>query len=198
MEVSLRSEGELISKIEQVKQRNSNIQPYLNTRIDIVTLNPEILSPCQSYILTDELKKVEKLRWDIFKETGHIDILRLKGYIKCQYEDKNIDILPPVCEEYFDSKFGLKIIINDGMHRCYLAYRMGLPINLVYVRGVSSHNPYYSYPNPRGWADVELIDTLKEGYIKKFHVAQDYKKLYRDFNSVFENVGDSRPVQKSA
>jgi hypothetical protein len=75
---------------------------------------------------------------------------------------------------------------------------MGLPINVVYVRGVSHHNPYYSYPNPNGWSDVELIEVLKEGYIKKFHVAQDHKKLYRDFNSVFENVGDSRPVQKSA
>jgi hypothetical protein len=198
LEINIRSEGELVSRIKQVRQRNSNIQPYLNTRVDVVTLDPAILSPCQNYILTDELKKVERLRWDILEETGHVDILRLKGYVKCQYEDKNIDILPPVCEEYFDYKYGLKIIINDGMHRCYLAYRMGLPLNVVYVRGVSYRNPYYSYPNPVGWADVEVIDVLREGFIKKFHVAKEYKKLYRDFNSAFENVGDSRPVQKSA
>jgi len=195
LEINIHSSGELISKMQLVKQRNSSTQPYLNSRIDIVTLDPEVLKPCQNYILIPELKKVESLRWNILEETGHIDILRLQGYLTCDYEDTTIDILPPVCEEYFDDRFRQHILINDGMHRCYLAYRMGMPLNVVYVRGINRHHPYYSFINPRGWDDVELINELTPNYIKKFHVSKNYKSLYRNFNSAFQNVGDSRPVQ---
>lgn len=192
MELETRSRGELISKLEQVTLRGSGVQPYLNARIDLITLMPEELSPCQRYVLMPELKKVETLRWDILQESGHLDILRLDGYLKCHYEDKTIDVVPPVCEEFITADYKLRIKVNDGMHRVYLAYQMGVPVTIAYIRGIHQGYPYYSHIVPGGWPAVEIIDSLSETYVKKFHVAREYKRLFRSFNSQFENIGDSR------
>lgn len=210
MEIETRSSGELIIKLQEVKLRDSNVQPYIGARIDLITLMPSELSPCQRYVLMPELKKVETLRWDILEETGHVDILKLNGYIKCHYDpqyvtagEKNekiyeseesttIDIIPPVCEEYTTEDYKLKIKINDGLHRCFLAYQMGVPVTVAYVRGADPRYPYYSHIVPGGWEAVEIIDKLDENYVKKFHVSKNYKKLFRNFNSQFDNIGDSR------
>jgi hypothetical protein len=211
-DVSTRSAGELCEKLSQITLRGGKTQPYLNSFISIETFDPAILAPTQRYCLISELKKIEQLRWEIMREYGW-DILQLNGYLKVTYpereeqlkgihgtpdtpvkiESKIIDILPPVIEEFIDYRGNIKLIINDGQHRCRLAYQMGLPINVAYVRGSNKSYPYYAYPLPNGWADVELREDIPEGYVKKFHVAKDHKSLYRDFNSQFENIGDSRP-----
>ena len=211
MELETRSKGELISKLEQVTLRGSGTQPYLNARIDLVTLDPAILAPTQRYVLTSELKKIEQVRWGILKDHNK-DILNLDGYVKCKYsavtdfmsadpleshtEEQTIDVIPPVVEEYFDPKGWLHLIICDGQHRCYLGYTMNTLITVAYVRGIHWGYPYYAYPLPNGWGDVEVRDNIPEGYIKKFHVAKDHKALYRNFNSQFENIGDSRPYDQ--
>jgi hypothetical protein len=203
MEVETRSRGELIAKLQQVTLRGSSTQPYLNARIDVVTIDPSILAPTQRYVLTDELKKIEQVRWDLLKAHNQ-DIFRLEGYIKCFYLDESvkhdgpekygatIDVLPPVIEEHFNHKGGIDLLICDGQHRAYLAYTMGTLINVAYIRGVNTSFPYYAYALPNGWDDVEVRDDIPQNYIKKFHVAKDHKKLYRNFNSQFENIGDSR------
>jgi hypothetical protein len=207
MEIETRSRGELLSKLEHVTLRGSSVQPYLGARIDIVTLDPAILAPTQRYVLTSELKKIEQVRWGLLKDQ-HIDILQLDGYLKCSYTNMDsinyetppkehvIDVLPPVIEERFNPRGGIDLLICDGQHRCYLAYTMGTLLSVAYIRGVSKLYQYYAYALPNGWSDVEIITNLHEGYIKKFHVAQEHKKLYRDFNSQFENIGDSRPYSK--
>ena len=218
MGLETRSRGELIAKLEQVTLRGSGTQPYLNARIDLVTLDPAILAPTQRYVLTKELKKIEQVRWGLLKD-HNIDILNLDGYVKCHYEDKTdvyelgqlepvdtlvdgetvIDVLPPIVEEYFDPKGNLHLIIADGQHRCFLARQMGTLITVAYVRGVHFGYLYYAYPLPRGWGDVEIRDEIEEGYIKKFHSLKDHKSRFRNYNSQFENIGDSRayaPKQK--
>jgi hypothetical protein len=211
-DISAKSAGELCEKLKHIKLRGGNTQPYLNSFISIETFDPAVLAPTQRYCLISELKKIEQLRWAIMSEYGW-DILQLNGYLKVDYsnttetaieaggkpyiskveEHKTIDILPPIIEEYIDYRGNIKLIINDGQHRCRLAYQMGLPINVAYVRGSNKSYPYYAYPLPNGWADVELREDIPEGYVKKFHVAKDHKALYRNFNSEFENIGDSRP-----
>lgn len=210
------SAGELCEKLRQIKLKDGTTQPYLNSYISIEMLDPAVLAPTQRYCLISELKKIEQLRWDILHEYNW-DILQLNGYLKVKYrlekkadlsscgpgnrkvdegwETKQIDILPPVIEEYIDSRGKVQLLINDGQHRCRLAYQMGVPINVVYVRGSNKSYPYYAYALPRGWDDVELITNLEEGYVKKFHVSKEYKRLYRDFNTQFNNIGDSRPYE---
>jgi hypothetical protein len=220
-EIESRSEGELTIRMERVTLRGSDYQPYNAAKINIVRMDPKYLAPPQRYCLISELRKIEQLRWNILANYPY-DIFRLAGYIKVRYPEENInetlydtryyvdepmepidmnktipetviDILPPVVEEYIDERGKLHLLICDGQHRCFLAYQMGYPINVVYVRGATV--PYYSYPLPNGWEDVELIEKIPEGYLKKFHIARDHKSLYRNFNSQFSNIGDSRPYE---
>jgi hypothetical protein len=212
-EVTTRSEGELCEKLRLIKLKGGTIQPYLNAHISIETLDPAILAPTQRYCLISELKKIEQLRWEIMSEYGW-DILQLNGYLKVnyidtqstpiesdgkqytsqvKYYDRTIDILPPIIEEYIDYRGHVKLIIADGQHRCRLAYQMGLPINVAYVRGSNKSYLYYAYPLPNGWGDVELREEIEEGYVKKFHTVKDHKKRFRDYNTEFCNIGESRP-----
>ena len=217
MELETRSRGELISKLEQVTLRGKNVQPYLNARIDMVTLDPAILAPTQRYVLTQELKKIEDVRWKIQRD-HNIDILNMDGYVKCHYPEKikktdpvydlgkleavdwnkekvpahTIDIIPPVIEEYVDPKGKLHLVIADGQHRSFLARQMGTLLTVAYVRGVHFGYLYYAYPLPRGWEDVEIRDDIPQNYIKKFHSLKDHKSRFRDYNSQFENIGESR------
>jgi len=222
--VEVRSSGELIDKLHQILLRgNSNIKPYKNAIITIEKLHPKALAPAQRYVLRSELRKIEQLRWAIDAEYGQ-DILRLNGYLKIEYPEseivthyeyglgklepvgevtepipaKTIDILPPVVEEYIDYNGYIRPLVCDGMHRAFLAYQMDMPLHVAYVRGVNKNYPYYSYPLPEKWNNIEILDVIPKGYIKKFHVAKDHKFLYRDFNSQFRNVGDSRPYDKPA
>jgi hypothetical protein len=214
-EVSTKSSGELCEKLRKVTLRDRKTQPYANSFISIETIDPRKISPCQRYVLLPELRKIELLRWNIMDEYGW-DILQLNGYLKVTYtehplsdkvmrelgdlapennvyKEKVIDVIPPVCEEFINDFGELKVIVNDGMHRIFLAYQMGVPINVVYVRGVNKHYPYYSYSLPRGFEEIEILDSISENYVKKFHVAKNHKALYRNFNSIFNNIGDSRP-----
>jgi hypothetical protein len=214
-DVNAKSSGELCEKIKHVTLRGSDVLPYLNSYVSIETLDPAILAPTQKYCLISELKKIEQLRWDIISEYGW-DILQLNGYLSVSYPEvtkntvsaddksyvsvlsdytntKMIDILPPIIEEHISPRGGVDLLICDGQHRARLAYQMGLPINVVYIRGVNKGYRYYAYPLPNGWHDVELRDNIPSDYVKKFHVVKDHRFLFRDFNSVFSNIGDSRP-----
>jgi hypothetical protein len=196
MNIEVVSSGELIKKLQNVTLRkkhptDSDIKPYEKALITIETFDPEALAPTQRYVLDTELKKVEKLRWDILEEYPH-DIFRLNGYLKCKYDDKTIDIIPPVVEEYIDFRGNIHLLIADGQHRSFLARQMGLPLRVCYIRGVHYANCYYAYPLPDGWNGVKMISSIPDGYIKKFHTVRDHKAKFRDYNSQFDNIGDSR------
>lgn len=194
-DIETRSEGELVEKLQKITLRGGDVQPFKNSYISIEKVDPITLSPCQRYALKPELRKIEQLRWEILKDYS-FDILQLNGYLKVKYEDTVIDIIPVVVEEFISPRGEVKQIINDGLHRAYLSYQMGSPLHVAYVRGVNKNYPYYAWPLPNGWDDVEMREGIPKGYVKKFHVAKDHKFLYRNFNSQFENIGDSRPYNE--
>lgn len=122
---------------------------------------------------------------DIFKLDGYVTIW-LEGY------DDPIDVLPPVVERSEEADWSVVNILNDGMHRVYLARMERTPIQVVYASGVPKQFPYYAFPLVNGWNDVEIVSELPDGYIKKWHRIREYKTLYRNFNSGFQNVGGPR------
>jgi len=83
-------------------------------------------------------------------------------------------------------------LINDGMHRCFLAWMEYVNPIVVEIGGVRTDCPYYAYPVRGGFESVQIVDAIPEGFIKKWHRIRDYKTLYRDFNSAFQNVGGPR------
>jgi len=184
---------ELIENMRRVSMlTRPDERPYRDARMELVMLHTNDIAPAQRYVLTQELLKVRDLRWALREHD--IDLFKLDGYVTLWIEgyDDPIDLLPPVVEQSAEADSTVVNILNDGMHRVYLARMERSPIQVVYVRDVPKQFPYYAFPLVNGWDDVEIVSELPEGYIKKWHRIKDYKSLYRNFNSGFRNVGGPR------
>lgn len=190
------SQAELIRNLHEISMLKApEVQPYKDAAIGLEIMSPNEIAPAQRYVLTDELMKVRDLRWEL-RDRG-IDLFKLDGYVTIMIEgcDDPIDVLPPVVEVSEELDGSLIDILNDGMHRVYLARMERSPIQVVFVSGVPRELPYYAFPLVDGWNGVEIRDSLPEGYVKKWHRIRNHHTLYRNFNTGgFHNVGGPRPV----
>ncbi|MFH0822018.1 MAG: hypothetical protein V2B18_04655 [Pseudomonadota bacterium] len=170
-----------------------DVKVYQNAFVSLERIAIAGLSPPQNYILRSELKKVRELKWAL--EEHQIDLFELNGFVRMILEghEEPVDLLPPVVEESIERDGSVHLIVNDGMHRVYMALREWVVPQVVLIRGIPKHLPYYAYPVPGGWSNVEEREDLPSGYLKKWHRIEDYHSLYRNFNSAFENVGGPRP-----
>ena len=188
------SASELIRRLRKVTMlEDENITPYQLAFISLENISTDDLFPAQRYVLKDDLLMVRHLKWEL--ERFDIDIFQLDGFVRIHLENEPepIDLLPPIIEESIERNGHITHIINDGMHRIYMAYLEWVIPQVVFIRGVSKQLPYYSYPIPdRNWGTIELRDDIPKGFIKKWHRIEANKKLYRNFNSAFRNVGGPR------
>lgn len=154
----------------------------------------EICIP-QTYVLEANLRNILNL-WLSLKMQG-VDIFLLRGFVKVEvdYGGGNRivrDVLPPVVE--CSVADGCIKLLNDGMHRLFLPWWMKRRLNVVYISGAS--HPYYAFPFEGSLSSVRVIpgSVKPEGFDgKRYRLpGKEYKKLFRDFNSVFENVTFSR------
>lgn len=166
--------------------------PYADANLQLTEFDTDDIAPAQRYVLTQEILKVRDLRWSLREH--EVDLFKLDGYVTIWLEgyDDPIDVLPPVVEHSEEADGSIVNILNDGMHRVYLARMERTPVQCVFANGVPRQFPYYAFPLVKGWDDVEIVSELPEGYIKKWHRIKNYKSLYRDFNSGFQNVGGPR------
>lgn len=187
------SPEELIRKMRNVGMLvHPEARLYADAEISLQTFHTDEIAPAQRYVLTGEIAKVRDLRWSL-ADLG-VDLFRLEGYVTIRLKgyDDPIDVLPPVIEESHEADGSTVRILNDGMHRVYLARMERSPIQVVFVRNVPEQYPYYAFPLVDGWSGVEIVQDLPDGYIKKWHRIREYKTLYRDFNTAFQNVGGPR------
>lgn len=187
------SEDELIKRLRDVTMLKApEIKVYEKAFISLENVATESLSPPQNYILRDELKKVRELKWAL--EEHQVDVFHLNGFVRLILEgsDEPVDLLPPIVEESIEKNGAVHLIVNDGMHRVYMALREWVIPQVVLIRGVPKNLPYYAFPLPGGWDKVEERDDLPAGYLKKWHRIENYYSLYRNFNSAFINVGGPR------
>ncbi len=197
-EVTRFSEGELIERLRGVTMLKApETKIYDKAFISLETIAARHLSPPQNYILKPELTKVRELKWAL--EEHGVDLFRLNGFVRLTLEghDAPVDLLPPVVEESIERDGSFHLIINDGMHRVYMALREWVIPEVLLVRGIPKALPYYAFPLPGGWDKVEELDALPAGYLKKWHRIANYHALYRNFNSAFNNVGGPRETEKS-
>jgi len=168
------------------------VEIYRNAFISLERVAVSCLAPPQNYILRSELKKVRELKWAL--EEHGIDIFALGGFVRLTVErfPEPVDLLPPVVEESIEQDGSIHFVVNDGMHRVYMALREWVIPEVVLVRGIPKHLPYYAFPVPGGWDRIEERDDLPPGYLKKWHRIANYHALYRNFNSTFRNVGGPR------
>lgn len=187
------SSSELIKKLRNVTMLKApDIKVYTDAFISLEKIRPEKLAPPQNYILREELKKVRELKWAL--EAHGTNIFELNGFVRLTLDcsDEPVDLLPPIVEESIESDGSIHFIINDGMHRVYMALREWIVPEVVLIRGIPKHLPYYAFPVPGGWSSVEEREDLPPGYLKKWHRIAEYHSLYRNFNSTFINVGGPR------
>lgn len=187
------SEEELIRRLRRVTMlQRPDIYVYETAAISLEEMAVDCLYPAQRYVLAQELQKVREVKWELTRH-GY-DLFRLNGYVRLWLagEEHPIDLLPPVVEESMERNGQVVNIVNDGMHRTYLAYLEWAVPQVVFIRGLPRDLPYYAFPNPDRWQGIDIVESLPEGYIKKWHRIQDYKTLYRNFNSAFQQVGSPR------
>ncbi len=174
-----------------------DVKIYRDALISLERISPKSLSPPQNYILREELKKVRQLKWSL--EEHGVDLFQLDGFVRLTLKgfDEPVDVLPPIVEECIEKDGSFHLIINDGMHRVYMALREWIIPQVVLIRGIPKQYPYYAYPLPGGWDKVDERDDLPSGYLKKWHRIANYHALYRNFNSAFKNVGGPREFFKN-
>jgi hypothetical protein len=175
----------------------TDVLVYAEALISLEQIHPNCLNPPQNYIWLQELRKTQELRWSL--AAWGVDLFRLDGYVTYTVrlaggEEVVYDLYPPIVEESFEADGRMALIINDGMHRLYLARMEWVVPQVTYVRGIPKEYPYYAFPRPGGWEGLDLLadNPDPQRYLKKCHRTRDNKKLYRDFQAVFQNVGRSR------
>lgn len=191
-------EDQLIANLRNVTMLEApDVKVYTNAFISIERIAVHNLCPPQNYILRRELKKVRELKWAL--EKHGVDLFALNGFVRLRLEDypEPVDVLPPVVEESIERDGSVHLIVNDGMHRVYMALREWVVPQVVFIRGVPKHLPYYAFPVPGSWNNLEERDDLPPGYLKKWHRISNYHALYRNFNSAFINVGGPREFFKA-
>ena len=192
LKIETHSEQELISRLRNVTLLNQpNKKPYEFAEIGIYAENPKYSLPCQRYVLLKQLKTIRQIKEALTK--CNIDLLEV-GYVTLTTSEGTFDFLPPILQKWTHHPLKLPnqfpFVINDGLHRCFIAKLEYQKLTCVFISNPSS--PYYAYPN--SWEDIKIIEPgEKMPAFKKWHIQTDYKKLYVDFNSGFDNhVGAPR------
>jgi hypothetical protein len=177
--------------------KNTDVLIYSQALISLEQIHTNCLHPPQNYIWLKELRKTQELRWSL--AAWGVDLFCLNGFVTYTVrqddgEEETYDLYPPIVEESFEADGTVALIINDGMHRLYLARMEWVVPQVTYVRGIPKEYPYYAFPRLSGWEGLDLLaeNPDPQSYLKKCHRVRHNKKLYRDFQSVFQNVGRSR------
>ncbi len=188
--------GELLSALRRTPLRGfDGALPYALASLELVpACDPGRLAPTQRYVLVPRLREVLELRNALLAHG--IDSFALSGgaYFRTTEDpERAVPLIPPIIEESHEPDGRTVLLINDGLHRIYTARSLGMPISVVIARGVPAHYPYYAFALARGWSEVEQLEELPDEYQKKeYRVPQNYKALFREFNSVFPGVQQQR------
>ncbi len=196
--VARHSTEELIACLRRVPLMDQpDVLIYEQALITLEQIHTDYLHPAQNYIWLQELRKTQQLQWAL--AAWGLDLFRLDGYVTYTVQtgdgaEEVYDLYPPIVEESIQADGSLCAVINDGMHRLYLARLEWVVPQVTYIRGVPEAYPYYAFPRPGQW---EGLDQLAENpdpqnYLKKCHRIRENKKLFRDFQAVFHNVGRPR------
>lgn len=191
------SEKELIKKLRKVillnsEKRKEPIFAYKNALIELKKVDIKELLPLQLYQLASSNQLVSNL-YKIFEEEYKEDIFNMKGYVTYISNDKRYALIPPIIESVKDSKGNTQRIIIDGLHRVLLAKKLKKKtIAVVVIENVPQKLNLPVAPN--SWEELRLIDVAPEIEDKRRWLIppEEGYLYYRNFQSVFQNIGKPR------
>jgi hypothetical protein len=191
-------EADLLARLKKTRLRGfERAEVYRDATLELTQADTNDLTPAQRYVLKEGVQTILDIA-DAFQPLG-VDVFDIRGALLFWPEGADlagapIPFLPPVIEESTEADGRRVLLINDGIHRVYAARKRGRKLNVVLARNVPLEYPYYAYALPDGWAQVEELAELTEGYQKKaYRNPENYKALFRDFNEIFEGVQKQRP-----
>ncbi|MDR2443077.1 MAG: hypothetical protein LBE31_06105 [Deltaproteobacteria bacterium] len=188
---------ELLERLRNVVMlKDREAKPYAKATLTLGQSDFSRFRPAQRYVLTDNLLKIQCLNWELAR-LGY-DALALEGYLTIWTDASSepIDLLPPIIESIPEATGEMVNVINDGMHRLFVGRLEWKKPVVVLAEDLPEQYPYYAYPIPghNPWDHVVILEggSVPANVIKKWHRTSDNKRLYRDFNSAFTNVGGPR------
>ena len=189
------SEDDLLARLKMTRLKGFDQRPIYEAATLAIeeAVDPESLTPAQRYVLAPGIRTLIELQ-DAFQKEG-IDIFALRGGLMfwTDEEDGPIPFTPPIVEDSHERDGNVVRLINDGIHRVYAAKKLGRRLNIVHARNVPVEYPYYAYALADGWAGVQEIEELHEGFEKKeYRMPENYKALFRNFNEVLPGVQKQR------
>lgn len=191
------SEKDLIKSLRKIILLNSEkkgkpIFVYKVASIELKKVDIKELLPIQLYQLTSSNKLIAKL-YKILEEEYKEDIFNMKGYVKYISNSKHYALIPPVIECVRGPKGNIQKIIIDGLHRILLAKKIKKQkITAIIIKHVFKELNLPVVPN--SWEELKIVTTAPESrYKRKWLVPPEKGYLYyRNFQSVFENIGQPR------
>ena len=179
------NKSEVLRRLRAVTLLNSSVQPYKKAKIAFnAKVNPSILMPCQNYVLNERLQDISTMITDLAVSPLGLLSSKFCQLAGCRFshDKKMLSLIPPIIENWEG-----KLIIADGMHRCFYALHRDLLIDVIMIKEIDEECPYYALPLPNRWKDVKIVDSKPE--IGKVYKEPDsYKRLFRDYNGQFPNV----------
>ncbi len=187
----------LIIKLKKVILLNSEktgkpIFVYKDSKIELKEVRVEDLVPLQLYQLKSSNQLVLNL-YKTFKKKYKDDIFNMDGYYTYKSGDKKYAFIPPIIECVENSKGEILKIIIDGLHRILLAKKLKKQkITVVVIKNIPQKLILPVTPNR--WEEIKVVKTAPERKDKrKWLVPPEEGYLYyRNFQSVFENVGQPK------
>lgn len=191
------SKEKLIKKLRKVILLDSEkigkpIFVYKNAKIELTEVNIRELLPFQLYQLESSNQLVSNL-YKIFKEKCNQDIFSMNGYVKYISNDKPYVFTPPIIEYIQNGKGKIQKIIIDGLHRIILAKKLkNKTITVVAIENIPHDLIVPAAPN--SWRELIVVDRAPsiENKRKWLMPAQKGYLFYRNFQSVFQNIGKPR------
>lgn len=183
---------ELLARLREVRLRGfPDVAPYRDAELSLQAVDPGALAPPQRYVLRDGVQTMHDLRAALAPHG--LDPLALDGGAFVTIDGDRIPVIPPIVEESHEPGGRTVDVVADGLHRVYAARRLGLPITVVLARGLPREHPYYALALEDGWDGVTELDALPDGFQKKTYRNPDnYKSLFRQYNTVFPGVQQQR------
>ena len=191
------SKEKLIHKLKKVKLLNPSktIYVYKNAKVDLKKVKIEDLLPLQLYELNSSSELIENLHKTFLKKYK-TNIFEMKGFATYISDKKHFSFIPPVVE-YIKNKDGkIQKIIIDGLHRILLAKKLKKKkITIVAIENIPQKLLFPAEPNK--WEELKIVEKAPEGKDKRKWLIPPEKAYlcYRNFQSVFQNIGKPRSLR---
>ena len=197
--LKLISFGELEEKLRQVPLMKKDAQGkeiliYEHANSQLRTFSTQEVNPTSFYLLGRNLAFQRELREHLLK-IYDIDVLNLSGALELKNGNEIWTLTPPIIEStqrtvQYQPQAGeishpgncrISIpIINDGLHRVYLAWQTTGTFKGIHISGALEEYPFYAHPNE--WEKIKVLDELpKTKEEKKLYSREDCYALYRNF-----------------